>query len=96
MRVYSVSYDLRVKTNPKYKALAEELQRSAGWFHLLESTWLVATNETARELWLRLASNLHSTDFIFVAEVKKTNYSGWLVPAAWKWIQEVFPAYAAA
>ena len=50
-RVFSVNYDLRAKAKPDYAGLFDELQNSHLWWHYLESTWLIATPETAAEVW---------------------------------------------
>jgi hypothetical protein len=84
MKVYSVSYDLR-KPGQAYSSLIAELKNSPGWWHNLQSTWLIATPESADELWRRLAPYLDQTDFILVIEVT-ANYQGWLPKKAWEWI----------
>jgi hypothetical protein len=91
-RVYSVSYDLRTKGQPDYQGLIEELQGSPGWWHHLESTWLVATEETPDALWARLEPHVHQRDYVLIIEVR--NYSqGWLPRQAWDWINSFVPTY---
>lgn len=46
MTVYCVSYDLN-KAGQNYNDLYEELKKSPNWWHHLDSTWLIVTNETA-------------------------------------------------
>ncbi len=46
-RVFAVNYDLRAKKKPDYEGLFRELKNSPRWWHHLESTWLIWTEENA-------------------------------------------------
>lgn len=85
MKVYLVTYDLK---NPgrDYVALYEAIKRSGKWWHYLDSTWLVATNESATQVYNRLSQYIDKNDFIFVIRVTN-EYSGWLPQDAWDWIR---------
>lgn len=91
-KVYLVSYDLRVKPKPHYTGLYAQLKRSPGWFPLLESSWLIATAETADQLRTRIGRHLYVNDYTFITEITD-NFSGWLPQKAWAWIYQVVPAY---
>lgn len=56
MTVYCVSYDLN-KAGQDYKALYEALRASPGFWHYLDSTWLISTRESAEELTNRLLAS---------------------------------------
>ncbi len=86
MRVYVVSYDLR-KPGRDYKGLSDELQRLPGWWHYLESTWLVSTQEDANQLYNRLREHLDVDDSILILQAG-TDVQGWLPEEAHKWIQQ--------
>ncbi|MFJ5456197.1 hypothetical protein [Pectobacterium sp. CHL-2024] len=86
MSVYYVSYDLN-KTGQNYSALYEELKKSPGWCHALDSTWLVSTAETAQRLSDRLRKHLDDNDHILVMGVTKDN-AGWLPKSTWEWINK--------
>jgi len=86
MRVYVVSYDLR-KPGKDYKGLSDELQRSPGWWHYLDSTWLIVTSESAAELYNRLIPHLDEGDSILVIQAG-SDRQGWLPKDAWTWIQQ--------
>jgi hypothetical protein len=90
MTVYCVSYDLRGKERPQYKSLIDELQRSSGWWHHLESTWLICTNESADQLYGRLWPHMHKDDSLLIIEVRD-NCQGWLKARAWAWITASVP-----
>jgi hypothetical protein len=85
-KVYNISYDLH-KPGKDYNGLIKELQNSHTWWHYLESTWLIYTNETANQIWNRLSSYLDQNDSILIIETGK-DYSGWLPKEAWEWIKK--------
>ncbi len=86
MTVYCVSYDLN-KSGQNYDALYEELKKSPGYWHYLDSTWLIITTETAIELSERIRKNLDSNDTLLVIKVVRA-YAGWLSKKAWEWIDQ--------
>ncbi|WP_192181689.1 CRISPR-associated protein Cas2 [Mesorhizobium amorphae] len=86
MTSYTVNYDLRNEDNSfDYEVLWDELKRLNG--HKTQySMWLVAVNNTAKELHDHLKSFVDSNDRILVSEITKNNYysnaiggtNGWL------------------
>ncbi|WP_028863975.1 hypothetical protein [Psychromonas aquimarina] len=84
MTVYCVSYDLN-KTGQNYNGLYKELEKSSGYWHYLDSTWLIATSETATQLFARLKAYVDDNDSMLVIRVT-TEHSGWLPKKAWDWI----------
>jgi hypothetical protein len=95
MKAFAVSYDLRGKAKPDYSGLIEELKRSPLWWHYLESTWLIATDETPQQIWQRLAPHVHTNDGVLIIEVRD-NAWGWLKKEAWDWIRANVPTPIAA
>lgn len=86
MTVYCVSYDLN-KSGQKYDDLYEELKSSPGYWHHLDSTWLISTTETAEQVYSRLRKHLDDNDRILIIKVVR-DYQGWLSESAWKWIRD--------
>lgn len=84
MKTFSVSYDLN-KPGQNYDNLIKELKRSHSWWHYLDSTWLIKTNESASQLSTRIRKHLDNNDNVLVIRVTK-DYSGWLPQKAWDWI----------
>lgn len=86
--MHLVTYTLEPKRDAT--RLFEELQRSAGWWHNLDDTWLVLSNETAEQLWNRLAPHFVATDKTLIIHIAPEAEipSGWLPAEAWKWINE--------
>lgn len=86
MSVYCVSYDLN-KAGQNYNALYDELKKSPGWCHPLDSTWLISTRETAQQLSDRLRRHLDNNDSLLVIGVTK-EYAGWLPQTTWDWMKQ--------
>ena len=85
-KLYNVSYDLN-KPGKNYDSLHEELKKSLNWWHHLDSTWLILTNETAEQLWNRISIHVDKNDTVLIMEVRKPA-SGWLTQQAWDWINQ--------
>lgn len=86
MPVYCISYDLN-KTGQNYEELYEELKKSPGFWHYLDSTWLISTTETADQLSNRIRLHLDDNDNLLVIKVVR-DYAGWLSKKAWDWIDK--------
>jgi hypothetical protein len=91
--VFTVNYDLASFGTPNYAGLTAELQRSPGWLHYLKSNYLIATRESAQELYNRIAPYLRRIDHVLVIEVT-ADYTGWLTPRCWQWISQHVHDYA--
>ena len=90
-RVFCVSYDLS-KPNRNYNSLYDELKKSKSWWHYLQSTWLIFTDESADTLAQRLLKHLDKDDSLLVIEVNKDR-QGWLPNKAWEWIKDHIDGY---
>lgn len=86
MKVFNVSYDLR-KAGQDYSGLTDELKNSPSWWHYLDSTWLIATRESADQLWERISSHVDKNDSVLIMRVT-AECSGWLPEKAWEWIRQ--------
>lgn len=86
MTVYCVSYDLN-KSGQNYAALYNELKASLSWWHQLDSTWLIHTNESADQLSSRLLRHLDQNDRLLVIKVVRP-YQGFHTEQAWQWIRQ--------
>lgn len=85
-RVLLVSYDLKGAPAESYEALFEALKANPGWWHYLESTWLLVTDRTSVQLAEQLRPHLDQNDRLLVIEVVP-RYSGWLPQKAWEWMR---------
>ena len=88
--IFVVSYDLSPGILRDVTPFLQELQNTESgrtWWHFLTNTWLIATDETAQQLFARLQAHLKPDDRVLVMGVTQ-EHSGWLPQEAWKWIQE--------
>lgn len=84
--VYVVTYDLRAGTKD-YGRLYDELKNSPAWWHYLDATWLISTDESADQVYTRLAATIDSNDGLLIMEAGKAR-QGWLPEEAWSWIRK--------
>ena len=66
--VYLISYDLH-KPVQNYDELYTKLKGFSNYLHPLESTWLVNTNWSAKQIFQHLSPALDSDDKIFIAKL---------------------------
>lgn len=87
MAVFSVSYDLN-KAGQNYEALYTELKRTQ-YKHIMDSTWLISTTESAKEIYNRLSAKIDNNDLIFISKVNANQYYGSLRGSdIWQWISD--------
>jgi len=86
-KIYLVSYDLK-KPATDYPGLYEILKNYPGWWHHLESTWLVATEDDAQKIWEKIEPHIDKNDSVLIIKINSSDRQGWLPKEAWKWINE--------
>jgi hypothetical protein len=88
MKKYLISYDLRWTWHnymPFYDALKA---LSTKYIHFIENSWFIESELTASEIYNKLKIELFEQDQIFIVEITNvTNYSGFFVTSAWKWLK---------
>lgn len=84
--LYLVSYTLNPsRKNPN---LENELQTTGTWWHHLDYTWIIVSQETVEQLYNRLVQHLVESDHIFIVEIPTyARYFGYLPKDAWEWLQ---------
>lgn len=87
MAVFCVSYDLN-KSGQNYEGLWEEIKKSNGYYHIMDSTWWVHTAETAEQLNDRLRTRTDKNDSLFLSKVNSGQYAGWLTQDQWDWLKK--------
>ena len=85
-KVYSVTYDLKTPGRD-YTPLYAALKTFPKWWHFLDSTWLIATEESPSQVYKRLVSTITQKDRLLIIEVRN-NAQGWLPKEAWDWINQ--------
>jgi hypothetical protein len=69
MRTYLIGYDLN-RPGQKYSELFDAIKEIAnGWWHHLDSTWLIKTNLSAVEIRDKLSPHIDSGDELLVARL---------------------------
>jgi hypothetical protein len=89
MKAYAINYDLKVPGRD-YAGLFKAIKASPKWWHYLESTWLVMTDENPTQIWTRLSPHVDKSDRVLIIEVRD-NAQGWLPKDAWDWIHTNVP-----
>ena len=89
-KAYAINYDLK-KPGRDYSGLYEAIKNCGKWWHYLDSTWLVISNETSNQIWNRLEPFVDKNDYMLIIEVRNNVY-GWLPQDAWDWIYNNVPS----
>lgn len=76
MATYMVGYDLnKPRANDDYKNLIAKLQTYTKWWHYLDSTWIIQSNQTSTQIRDTLKAYIDSGDELLVA--KLTGEAAW-------------------
>jgi len=90
-KIFNVSYDLN-QPGQNYSGLTKVLQAYDS-MHILGSTWLVCTSQTAQQVSDNLRANMDNNDHLLVAEFG-SDYAGWLPKNFWEWVNSRKAAYS--
>jgi hypothetical protein len=80
-----VTYDLKQPT-ASYSELFDVLKGEQSWSHYISSTWLIATDKSAKQFSSELAEHIFGGDRLLVTQLIG-EYEGWLPRKAWDWIK---------
>ena len=91
MTMYAICYDLKTP-GQDYGKLREAIKKIAGngWWHYLDSTWLVSTSMSAQQISDTLRATMDQNDGLLVIRVT-SEYNGWLPKEAWEWLHKYSP-----
>lgn len=84
MKVYLVTYDNDI---PDMRRLCNELQRCIDWYHCVDNTWLVKTDESAHELYNRLLVHIGIYTNLLIITIG-SEYDGHLPHEVLEWIEK--------
>jgi hypothetical protein len=88
MATLMVGYDLN-KPDQDYEKLINYLKGLGTWWHHLDSTWLVVTNMTAKELRDKLKTLIGAADELLVLDVTDDIWaSAGFTDKANSWLQQ--------
>jgi hypothetical protein len=82
-----ITYDLN-SPGQKYEPLHETIKAQGDWWHYMESTWLVVTSKTPKDVFAALNEHIDGTDRAIVVGISSREYSGWLTDEAWEWLRK--------
>lgn len=85
MTVYLISYDLK-KPDRDYSGLYDAIKSFQTWWHYLESTWIIKSEKTSKEIFDIIKPHIDKNDHLIIIQVTN-DYKGWLPPKAWEWIK---------
>jgi hypothetical protein len=86
MNKYLITYDLKNKGIRSYDSLYTAIKSVGNWWHYLDSTWIVRSNNNSQEIYQSLAPHLLRNDFILVVKIDNSDKWGWLPLDAWNWL----------
>jgi len=89
MAIFMVGYDLHEGQN--YKNLEDAIKALGSWWHCLDSTWLVESDQTALVIRDLLRPHIKSDDCLLVMRYGNT-HSGFGANAAWYGFTENRPS----
>ena len=68
MATYIVGYDIHPTKGETYDELIEAIKAYQTWWHHLDSTWLIVTEDSATSIRNNLKQHLRSDDQLLVAK----------------------------
>ena len=80
-----ISYEL-TNTKRNYSSLYKAIKSADAWWHYLDSTWIINTNDGPDVWQKRLRGHMDKDDSLLIIEVCD-NYQGWLPDKAWNWLE---------
>ena len=85
--IYIVSYDLKTPGRD-YESLYEAIKGYSGWWHYLESTWIIKSDMSATDIANALHKKMDSNDYLLIVDITNKDKDGWLPKKAWDWIRD--------
>lgn len=82
-----VTYDLN-KPGKDYTSLYNVLKTAPGWWHYLESTWILSTTESPDAWSEKIRRVIDENDHFIVVDITRKSRQGWLPKDAWDWIRQ--------
>ena len=88
MSILLVTYDLS-STGKDYSGLYTTLKSAPGWWHYIESCWLLKTKESAQDWLSKIKPHIdNDKDSLLIIEITPQNRAGWLPQKAWDWVKK--------
>lgn len=88
MKLYQISYDLRKQRD--YQSLYERIKAYGTWCHALESTWIIATTQTAAQVRDNLKAAMDADDGLLVTRLRGDAAWYGLTTEKTEWLQKQY------
>ena len=89
MAIFIIGYDLRPSLGEDYSSLYKAIKAISGvWAHPVDSTWLVSTAKSAKEIRIELMEHIYDDDKLLVMKVRKAWSSHGLDNDVLTWLHE--------
>ena len=88
MKLYQITYDLRKQRN--YQSLYERIKAYGYWCRPLESTWVIATGQSAILVRDNLKAVMDADDGLLVTRLQGDAAWYGLAPEQAKWLQNQY------
>lgn len=85
--IYLITYDLK-SPGKDYNALYDTIKSSTSWWHYLDSTWIIQTNQSIDYWSDKIRNVIDQNDLFIIINITKQPRQGWLKKEAWEWIRE--------
>lgn len=88
MKLYQITYDLRKQRD--YNPLYERIKAYGTWCHALESTWIIASNQSADQVANNLRAVIDADDGLLVTRLQGDAAWVGLSAEQTKWLQNQY------
>lgn len=85
--IYLVTYDLK-KPGKDYVSLHNTLKTATSWWHYIDSTWIIKTEQPVEYWSEKIRSVIDGNDNFLIVDITKQRRQGWLPKKAWEWIRK--------
>jgi len=84
--IYLITYT--ISKNRDYTPLYDAIKNSGTWWHYIDSSWIVKSDDTANTIFQRLKPLIdQKDDYLLVIKVDPSSRQGWLPRKAWDWFR---------
>lgn len=84
--LYLITYDLN-KPGKDYASLHNTIKTASRWWHYLDSTWIIVTEQTVYYWSDKIRAIIDKNDHFLIVDITKQTRQGWLPNEAWEWIR---------
>lgn len=88
MKLYQITYDLRKQRN--YQVLYDRIKAYGTWCRPLESTWVIATNQSAVQVRDNLKAAMDADDGLLVTRLQGDAAWYGIADAQSQWLQNQY------